>query len=260
MLASISKTEKISPGNFIKFLNIDQLADKIHFLYTSLKQPEYVIRNCYDNLPKFEKESIDRYKIKTIKDRQILAKGLLYIALGYYLERDPQNIEIEFNEFGKPFLTGISNDKMIFFNMSHSNDLAVYAFAKDRNIGVDVEQIKQISDIEGVIDLCFSESEKVWFNKIPFDNKNEVFYKIWTSKEAYIKAIGMGLHFPPNKISTGLNSEGDIFFNEIEVDENPGRWGLHTFTISPDFSSAVVVENDDPEIEYYSVDNLITNR
>ncbi len=79
-----------------------------------------------------------------------------------------------------------------------------YSFSQETcHIGIDVEKVKELADMEGVMNLCFSESEKKWFSKLSPDKKEEIFYKIWTAKEAYIKAIGKGFSFSPNRISLG---------------------------------------------------------
>ena len=254
MFVEVSKTEKIPKHNFENILNLDQLKNKIIFFYTDLDQPENIIWKYYAVLPSFEQKKIDAYKVKAIKDRQILLKGLLHVLLGCYLKTDPQSIEFEYNKFGKPFMPDHPKYKNICFNISHSNNIAVYGFTQKRNIGVDVEKVRELPDMNGVIDLCFSDSEKKWFNMISSQDKNKIFYKIWTSKEAYLKAIGTGLSFSPDKISTGLNSEGDIIFENIEGDENPEKWRLDAFSINPHFTSAIVAENKNSEIKYFKID------
>lgn len=242
---------------FEDILICNQLKSGIHFWSANLEQPEFIIQKYYSILPASEKRLLDRYKVKKIRDQQVISTGILCLLLAGYLESEPQNLNFQYNKFGKPFITDSQNSMNICFNISHSNNYATYGFVKNDNIGIDIEQIREIPDVRGVVDLCFSEYEKKWFNKIPPNDKIEIFYKIWTSKEAYIKAIGRGFSFSPDRISTGLNSEGELLFENIDGDENFRRWSLRTFSFNPNFTSAVVVENHDPEITHFSIDPCV---
>jgi len=231
----------------------DQLNYKIHIWSANLDQPEYISQKYYSVLSLQEKAQADKRKIKELRNRFIISKGILRQLLADYLGYETQEIEFEYNGFGKPSISFSSNADDICFNLSHSNHLAVFAFAKNKNIGIDIQQVQGIPDMDGVVNLCFSEFEKEWFYRISPAEKNEIFYKIWTTKEAYIKAIGKGFSFPPDKISLDLNSNNEIVLKEIVGDNNLKRWKLFSFRPKPDFISSVVVENNNYEIEHFNI-------
>ena len=84
------------------------------------------------------------------------------------------------------------------FNLSHSHDLALYAFTLQRRIGIDLEQLRPISMAEQIAKRYFSSQENAVFSKLSQMQKQEAFINGWTSKEAYVKAIGEGLALPLN--------------------------------------------------------------
>ena len=232
----------------------EQLNSKIHIWSANLDQPESVAQKYYSVLSQQEKNQVDKYKIKELRYRYILSKGILRQLLADYLVCEYQEIEFEYNDFGKPGIATSSNADDIRFNLSHSGNLAVFSFVKNKNIGIDVEQVQEIQDMDGVVNLCFSESEKEWFYRISPAEKKEIFYKIWTTKEAYIKAIGKGFSFSPNRINLELNSKNEIIFKEIIGKDDLKRWKLYSFKPDPDSISSVVVENNDYAIEHFNVD------
>lgn len=122
-----------------------------------------------------------------------------------------------YNEYGKPSLKG--NDKPN-FNISHCKELAVCAVADDP-VGVDAEKIRDFS--ERVMKRCFTASENDYVKKSSSPNK--AFFQLWTLKESYIKAIGIGLSYPLNKASFIINNnriiantEDKFSFMQIIID------------------------------------------
>ena len=229
-----------------------QLDNEIHIWSAILDQPDTIVDGYYSILSDNEQRKVNKYKSKKLRNEQIMSMGLLRVLIAKYTNYSLNEINFLYNEFGKPFLSPDSKGNKLSFNLSHSGNIAVFVFSRNREVGIDVEKIKELTDMEGVVDLCFSESEKKWFNNLPPYKKEEMFYKIWTDKEAYIKAIGKGLSFSPNNISLEQRSDDELFFKEIIGDENLSRWKLVTFNPHPGFISSIVVEGF--TIEYFSLD------
>ena len=232
----------------------NQLDNEVHIWSAVLDQPKTVIDGYYSILSDYEREMVNKYKSEELKNRQIISKGVLRVLIAKYTNFSPNEINLYYNEFGKPFVSGDSDGNNLFFNLSHSDNIAVFIFSKNWNVGIDVERVKELADMESVVNLCFSESEKKWFGKIQSAKKKEIFYKIWTSKEAYIKAIGKGLSFSPNRISLVQKTDNELFINEINGDKDYSRWKLITFKPHPDFISSVVIENDSLTIKHLSLE------
>ncbi|MCH5186031.1 MAG: 4'-phosphopantetheinyl transferase superfamily protein [Oscillospiraceae bacterium] len=144
--------------------------------------------------------------------------ALLKKALGYYGIHDP-DIEnnIEKNHYGKPYLKNIP----LFFNISHCRGLAACA-VHTSEIGIDAENIREYKP--GILKRVLTPGELAYFNEC--ENKDEIFFRLWTLKESYIKNIGMGLAFPLGNIEFDISdirniksSDGGKKFGQISVGE-----------------------------------------
>ena len=141
-----------------------------------------------------------------------------------------------FNEFGKPFIQ--DNKYGLQFNLSHCDDLIVFAFSRGNEIGVDIERIKKMEDMEGVANLCFTKFETEWMKNSK--SSIETFYKIWTIKEAFIKAIGRGFSFSPKDIELVNETENKIAIKKILQKEFALKFQVTTLNILPDYIASLV--------------------
>ncbi|MBR8645092.1 4'-phosphopantetheinyl transferase superfamily protein [[Brevibacterium] frigoritolerans] len=122
---------------------------------------------------------------------ELLAKWCISDSL-----KDPfQNIQFVLGENGKPHLAG----GRIHFNISHSGDWVVVGIHND-SIGVDIEEVKDFNIYE-IAKSTFSSEELMYLIKSPKANQIEIFFKMWTLKESWLKCIGSGFLVPPNTFS-----------------------------------------------------------
>lgn len=129
--------------------------------------------------------------------RFIAAHYALRLILSDYSEQEPQNLKFATNDFGKPFLV----DSDLKFNLSHSNELALVAVANGGEIGVDVESFdKKIEHAESITQI-FSPEEAAFFKNCEQTSANKEFFRLWTRKEAFVKAKGEGLSTPLHSFS-----------------------------------------------------------
>jgi 4'-phosphopantetheinyl transferase len=226
----------------------------IHISKCLLNQPEEVITGIFSLLSDAEKIKAEKIKLPQVKNRWIVSRGVLRLLLSNYCSCSTKEIEFNFNEFGKPLL---SNNPEISFNLSHSENLALYIFTHNRKVGIDLEKIGELTDIDGLSRLCFSDHEKKWFNKFSPAEKKELFYKIWTCKEAYIKAIGKGFSFSPVNITLDMSSDKEIYFKEIIGDDDFRKWNIVKINAHPDFISTALIEGDDFVVEQYKLNLFI---
>ena len=188
------------------------LENEIHIWWSTLDQPAGIVNKYEHMLSHKEQKRINNFKFRFLRDRQIISRGILRQVISKYLNIDVEGIEFSYNKFGKPLLSSKLDDFNLHFNMSHSEQLGIFAFAKGKAIGVDVEEIKSSLNLEDVIELCLSDFEKSWFYDVSAGMRKEVFYKIWTAKEAFIKALGTGFFFPVKNIEFKLNRDNDLTF------------------------------------------------
>ncbi|HKB85680.1 MAG TPA: 4'-phosphopantetheinyl transferase superfamily protein [Ignavibacteriaceae bacterium] len=159
----------------------------------------------------------------------------------------PADIIFSYNKFGKPYISDSGGNLQ--FNISHCDNIIVFAFSSGNEIGVDVEKINMIEDMDGVADICFTQYEKDWLNRT--ESKTETFYKIWTIKEAFIKAIGRGFSFSPKDIELTNESEDQIKIRNIYQKEFVKNYQTATIRILADYFISLVYEGK-KDVEIYN--------
>jgi len=163
-----------------------------------------VVRQLESTLSPDEIARSNRFHFAKDKSHFIAGRGILRELLGKYLGKAPASLEFSYGEHGKPALAGANATSGISFNLSHSGGLAVYAFAKARNLGVDVERIKPDFVSEGIARRYFSTREVNDLIGLPPEERPHAFFDCWTRKEAYLKARGVGLQIPLDSFSVSL--------------------------------------------------------
>lgn len=128
------------------------------------------------------------------------------LILANYLDCDPQCLHFKIESYGKPALANLQTPLKIQFNISHSRDLILIAITVEDPIGIDIEYNDKKRSIESLGETIFSPSEKKFFLTLKSQReKEETFFRCWTRKEAFLKAIGIGLGQDLTNISVDLN-------------------------------------------------------
>ena len=135
----------------------------------------------------------------------------------------------------------LQSDSRIHFNMAHSGSLALYAVTVDCEIGVDVEELRDIPEIEQVASRYFSKPEAAQLLSIsPKLAVREAFFRCWTRKEAYIKAIGDGLYLPLDQFQVTLEPDAPARFIHIGNDSAAAaEWTLQHLDPAPNYLGAL---------------------
>lgn len=195
-----------------------------------------------------EIERAERYHFQEHCRQFILTHGVLRHILARYLQVrgeniNPKAIQFRYGRFGKPEIGGKDNqppnDAAITFNTSRSRDTAVYAISLDCKVGIDVEYVRPISEIDGIISTHFSDFEKQWLKTVTPDERLAAFYNCWCRKEALLKAIGSGLSEPLNRFSVISESGDNVRF--VQAKEEP--WELIDLNISDGYCAALAVQS-----------------
>lgn len=171
-------------------------------------------------------------------------QATLRFLIASYLNIDEREIEIRKNFYGKPELPRQFMDHQLQLNLSHSKNMLVMAFARNRRVGIDIEYQQPNSNIKKIVNRFFSEKEKTEFNSIPRHQQLQAFYNGWTRKEAYVKAIGLGLYYPLHNFDVTLSP--DLPAQLLSVEGNPEeakQWYLSSFSPAYGYSGALVVES-----------------
>ncbi len=144
------------------------------------------------------------------RDFSVCSYGIRREILSRYLNINPGSISFRENAYGKPDITN-QNHKSITFNVSHSKDRLIIAISMNRDIGVDIQYINEGVPARRIAERVFSKTE---LDCLMAQNKKEsfrTFYRIWTAREAYSKAVGMGFSLPSEDYPDFSNiREGDV--------------------------------------------------
>lgn len=237
---------KISYSAFSsKPLALELRNDEIHVWYVSLDQQVSRLQRMESILSVDEKMRAERYHFERDRNRFIMGRGVLRTIISWYLNIEAGKLQFCYGKHGKPALADTFGKGTICFNLSHSEGLALYAFARGRTIGVDIEHIRDIPEIGRMAERFFSVTEKDVFLALPKSEKKEAFFNCWTRKEAFIKAIGDGLYWPLDKFDVSLSPEEPAELLSIDGDTaKASKWHLEDLSPASGFSAACAVEGD----------------
>ncbi len=233
--------------------------DEIHVWCVSLDQPVSRFQMLSTKLSMDEHTRAERFHFEKDRKHFVISKGILRTILGSYLRVEPEKLQFCYGKYGKPELAVISGKGRICFNSSRSEGLALYAFARDCEIGVDIEHIRDIPEMEHIVESFFSEREKVVFHALPETKKKEVFFNCWTRKEAFIKAIGDGLYCPLDKFDVSLSPGEPAKLLRINGDFNEAsRWSIQDLKPASEFAASLAVEKGDWNLCFYQWQNQLS--
>ena len=207
---------------------------RIHVWSASLAVERNCVESCYAILTSDERLRADRFRVAHARRRFIVARAFLRRTLSVYLQTDPASLDVVYRPLGKPYL---ANESEIRFNLSHADDKATMAVASQREVGVDIEAVARDVDIDAVAREAFSPPELRALNSLAPAARRDAFYRIWTRKEAYVKARGEGLsystqcftvsHLPMDYDALRTDDQDGGALSDWRVAEIPAPAGFH---------------------------------
>jgi 4'-phosphopantetheinyl transferase len=194
-------------------------------------------------LSREEQERARRFASERDRGRFAAARGLLRTILGNRLSIEPRGIEFGYSANGKPFLMGGFAGTGLQFNLSHSGGLAVFALGRRGLVGVDVEQVRPVPNLSPLAERFFSAREYAEIQRLSGEEAQRGFFRIWTRKEAWLKATGQGITGPLKSVEV-LGSSGDV---EVRAEPRDGtgeqRLRLYDLAPAPGFVGALAVSS-----------------
>lgn len=184
------------------------LGNELHIwvAYPESLPSEHLIKQF---LPVLNQEENERYhRLHFDHDRVIYlaAHALVRVTLSRYGSCEPPEWRFSRGKYGKPEIEQLPDIAPLRFNLSHTKGMVACIVALDRTCGIDVECVNPKRDMQGIANVVFSESEIAYLNTQHQADWAQKFFKLWTLKESYIKAIGQGLSAPLKNISFDISS------------------------------------------------------
>jgi 4'-phosphopantetheinyl transferase len=181
-----------------------------------------------------------RYHFLADRQRFVAARALLRTILGGYLVTDPQRLTFAYSDKEKPSLGRVYAGSGISFNVSHSGGIALLAFSRRREVGVDVEQVRRDFDVEAIASRFFSAHEQEQLAAAPNEEKFESFFRCWTRKEAFIKATGAGLSLPLQQFDVSVAAgSSDALLSTRPDNSEAALWSLREIPAAPGYVAAL---------------------
>lgn len=217
----------------------------VHVWRVDLGLEAAYLRRLEQNLSADERERASRFRFARDRARFVGARGLLREILALYLYASPGRLSFSYGAHGKPFLAG--EHSTLRFNVSHSFDAMLLAIAHMREVGVDIEGVRNSGFAMNELgETVLSEPEKQALAQFRGEDRRTNFLRFWTLKEAYIKADGRGVSLPLERIDVSA-PEGLVAM----LDETTGewrtcpRWELRTLAPVPGYVAALAAEGQD---------------
>jgi 4'-phosphopantetheinyl transferase len=217
--------------------------DEIHIWCASLDQPTSLVEKLGSTLSMDERARAERFYFKRDRNRFIVRHAILRMILGYYLGAEASELEFCYGRNGKPRLADTFGNETILFSISRSEGLALYGFARNCEIGVDVESVRDIPEMDQIVDRIFSTRETHVYGALPEHLKREALFACWTRKEAFVKATGDGLSRPLDKFELTVDPGEPAGLLAIDGDQKSARqWSIHDLKPASGFAAAIVTE------------------
>lgn len=222
--------------------------EEVHVWRTSLDRDGAEVERLWAALAPDERERAQRFHFERDRRRFVVARGVLREILGRCLGLAPARIRFAYNKYGKPSL--LEDAGGLRFNVSHSEEAALYACTLGREVGVDIELLRDDFASFEIAERFFSRAEVHSLGSLPPHLRTEGFFNCWTRKEAYIKALGEGLSHPLDSFSVSL-APGEPA-RLIATDGDPleaARWSIVDLNPFQGYAAALAVWGSDPEVQ-----------
>jgi 4'-phosphopantetheinyl transferase len=191
-----------------------------------------------------ESQRASRFHFRRDKNRFVGRRCFLRRCLGRYLNSQPDSIEFAYDWRGKPRLSGRFAKSELHFNTSHSAGMALLAVSAHHSVGIDLEKILPWNDLEQLVAQCFSPRETIAFRNLSGCEATESFFRLWTRKEAWLKATGEGITESLRQIEVSFCPGERACFLDIKGSSDEAKaWALHDLSPAQGFAAALAVRN-----------------
>jgi 4'-phosphopantetheinyl transferase len=213
----------------------------VHVWKRTLDANAATIDEGYSFLSVEERARAARFRVDRPRNDFILTRSALRSLLALYLGRASRELIFQVTKYGKPSLDGSFDLR---FNVSHTEAMALLAFARIREIGVDVERIRPEPDARKLAERFFSVREREALRPLHGEELQAAFFRCWSRKEAYIKARGEGLSLPLSQFDVSVETSSSRILLETRPDLTEAeRWSVCNLEIDPRYAAAVAFKS-----------------
>jgi len=222
---------------------LDLPCDEVHAWAVPLDGPEAVRQTLSSWLSDDERRRAERFVFDRDRNRFVICRGALRNLLSRYLDCPPYDFVFSYGAHGKPSLSH-PFEGSLFFNVSHTHELAIIAVRQQGEIGVDVEQLRLLEDANAIARRYFTIREQATLERLPPADRMAAFFRCWTRKEAMLKALGVGLSVALSDVEVTIEADmpAQVLAIRGAASEAPIRWQLHHLAPAPGYVGAVAYQ------------------
>lgn len=218
---------------------------EVHVWRAELGASEAVLAGMRALLSDDERERAGRFHFQRDRSAFAVSRGVLRTLAGLYLDAPPEQLRFDYTPYGKPYLAGQFAGSTLRFNLSHSHEVVLYAFTSGVEVGVDVEYIRPELAGAEIAERFFSPREAGALFALPAAEFTEAFFKCWTRKEAFIKAVGQGLSFPLDQFVVSLAPRDQAALLSVRGDaREAARWSIRDVSPGQGYAAALAYEGE----------------
>ncbi len=198
-------------------------ADEVHVWAVSLAVGPERLAQLTALLDEEERRRAARFAHQPSREQFVITRASLRTLLGRYLDLPPQAVRFSTEPLGKPALVS----EALHFNVSHTQGMALMAMTRIGPIGIDIEESRKYPSHRDIAGRFFSPAEVEALRSLPEEASDEAFFQVWTRKEAFLKALGMGLAHGLERFEVSVPPDDPARILHIDGDRDAGaRWAL----------------------------------
>ena len=210
--------------------------------------------NSLSSLDRFlddrERARAERFRFPEDRARFVLGRSLVKTGLGHYLQIPAASIELSYTDRDRPIF--LANNS-IQFSISHTQDLVAVAFTSHAHVGIDVEFMQAKSDLLALAKRILSDDDYQKFQTLPATELTDAFFRIWTRKEAYLKASGEGITDGLQKISVSFSADEITSVQDSRNASNVDSWRLITLPTPAMYKGSVACDDIAKKVDCHFV-------
>ena len=224
-------------------------ADEVHVWCAALDRPPGEVADLSRFLSDDERERAGRFRPVAARSRDefIVCRAILRLLLGECFGLDPRRVCFSVTARGKPRLAG-PDPAPLRFNVSHSHGMALFAVTGHCEVGVDLERVRvrPDADLLGMAERYFAPREAAVLRALDAGERVETFFRLWTRKEAYLKAHGLGISYGLERVEVSHAADEPAHIVHIDGDRQAAAcWSLRTLVPAPGYVGALALQAHD---------------
>jgi len=212
---------------------------ELHVWHMSTKLTPGEYMHHKNTLSQNELLKVSYFEFDEVRDSYVVSQSVLRKLLSGYLGIPAKSVKLGRHSKGKPCSI---DDPGLYFNMSNSGKLVVIAFSLDGEVGIDIEKIRPLHDLDELIMRNFTTSEIKFINAKPEERINR-FFRFWTIKESYVKALGEGMRLPPDHLEFAIENDS-IKLQSVKGVFEQEDWNFKEFSTSANYVGTITYCKD----------------